>query len=108
MSYGDETDGAYSERVREARQASRPGDSLGPRQKRLWEVAEGLDNRLDGLAAALGPVLLPEGPTAALAGVRGDADGPAVSELGGFLDQLLQKLVRLADHADELTRRIDL
>jgi hypothetical protein len=92
-------------RVRPA-QGPQPGDVLGRRQRRLWESAETLDNALDTLTHRIAPVLLPERAEAALSGVVQNED--ANSDLGGFLDQLLEKLERLGRRTSATTERVDL
>jgi hypothetical protein len=87
-------------------QGPMPGDALGGRQKRIWEATESLDNALDTLSQRIAPVLLPERTSPALAGIAGDSDER--SDLGGFLDQLHDQLVRLGYRAAELSERTDL
>jgi hypothetical protein len=109
MSYDQDTQDAAEVRLETRRRPSQgpqPGDVLGQRQRRLWEAAETLDNALDTLTHRITPVLLPERAEGALSGIAGDAD--ANSELGGYLDQLLDKLERLARRTSTTAERVDL
>jgi hypothetical protein len=92
--------------VRRPPQKGKSGNSLGDRQDRLWKAAETLDNALDTLTHRMAPVLLPERADGALAGVAVDTED--VSDLGGFLDQLLDKLERLGRRVSTTSERIDL
>lgn len=104
--YEDEPQPGYDEPREHRAHRDRPQKSgLGGRQDRLWKAAEVLDNTLDTLAHRLGPVLLPERPSALGAVTADQAD---MSDLGGFFDHLTERLETLGRRAAELSERIDL
>jgi hypothetical protein len=99
-------DDAREARARVRAKQQQPGETLSGRQARLWSAAEILDNALETLTARVVPVLLPERTSAALAGIVSDpADR---SDLGGFLDQLTERLEHVGRRVSELSERIDL